>query len=156
GVTHAVHTHGNTHGLEVLGQIIRRETDAGAWAIEGKPAEAYDWGRQFIFVNLVDTDMKFGHRRDVPGYAKALEEIDAALGGYLPDLGECDLLIITGDHGCDPTAPGSDHTREYAPALMYAPALQGGPLAIRESFADIGQTVLDWLSVDGAKLPGKS
>ncbi len=156
GVTHAIHTRGNTHGLQVLGQIIRNELDLEPLNIEGKSLDAYQQDQQFIFVNLVDTDMKYGHRRDVVGYAHALEEIDAALGTYLKELGPEDLLMITGDHGCDPTAPGSDHTREYIPILMYAPGYPGGSLGVRDSFADIGKTVLEWLGLQNNEVPGKT
>ncbi len=156
GVTHAIHTKGNTHGLEVLGQIVRNELPLEPLNITDQPPSAFDANRQFVFVNLVDTDMKYGHRRDVEGYARALEEIDAAFGRLLPLLGPDDLLMITGDHGCDPTAPGSDHTREYIPIVMYSPALSGGNVGTRQSFADIGQTVLHWLGLSNTAVPGVS
>lgn len=156
GITHAIHTKGNTHGLEVTGKAIRSTLDLAPLTIEGKSLAEYDTGKQLIFVNLVDTDMKYGHRRDVQGYANALEEIDAALGDFLKHMGPDDLLMITGDHGCDPTAPGSDHTREYAPILMYSPSLPGGNLGVRQSFADIGKTVLDWLALPNKTVPGNS
>lgn len=156
GVTHALHTRGNTHGLAITGQILRNELDLAPLSIDGKPLDAYNMDKQLIFVNLVDTDMKYGHRRDVAGYAQALEEIDAALASFLPTMQPGDLLMITGDHGCDPTAPGSDHTREYVPILMHSPALPGGPVGIRTSFADIGKTTLDWLGLEAPTLPGQS
>lgn len=157
GITHAIHTKGNTHGLEITGQAISGDLDLGSLSIEGKGLEAYDTTRQFVFVNLVDTDMKYGHRRNVTGYARALEEIDAVLGRYLDTMGSGDLLMITGDHGCDPTAPGSDHTREYIPILLYSPALPGGrDLGERSGFFDIGRTVLDWLDLPQMQLLGES
>lgn len=156
GVTHAIHTRGNTHGLQVTGEAIANTLALDPLSLSGQSLSAYDTGKQFIFVNLVDTDMKFGHRRDPEGYARALEEIDAALEGYLKAMGPDDLLMITGDHGCDPTAPGSDHTREYIPILMVSPALDGGNLGIRTSFADIGKTILDWLNIEDPIVPGRS
>ena len=97
-----------------------------------------------IFVNLVDFDMLFGHRNDVEGYANALEEVDAWLPLAMAAMGEGDLLILTADHGCDPTTPGTDHSREYVPLLMYGPgAKQGVNLGVRGSLSDIGQTVAE-------------
>ncbi|TCL41353.1 phosphopentomutase [Harryflintia acetispora] len=102
------------------------------------------------FVNLVDFDMLFGHRNDVDGYAKALGEFDARLGLLLHELGAGDVLILTADHGCDPATPSTDHSREYAPMLIYGERIQGGvDLGTRETFADIGKTVLDLLGVEG-------
>ncbi len=102
-------------------------------------------GRGFYFVNLVDFDMKFGHRRDVRGYRDALEAFDGSLGTLLPLLREDDLLIITADHGCDPVFRGTDHTREYIPILAAGPRVQPRPLGVRESFADIAATVAELL-----------
>ncbi|AMX83004.1 phosphopentomutase [Geobacillus subterraneus] len=96
------------------------------------------------FVNLVDFDAKYGHRRDPQGYGDALEEFDARLNDVLPRLTADDLLIITADHGNDPVHHGTDHTREYVPLLVYSPRFQGGkPLPIRETFADVGATIAD-------------
>lgn len=109
-----------------------------------------------LFTNLVDFDMLYGHRRDPIGYGKALEEFDARLPEILDALTEEDLLMITADHGNDPTHTGTDHTREYVPLLVYSKCLQGGlSLGIRESFADIGATIAD---IFGVPLPnhGKS
>ncbi|MCX8514007.1 MAG: hypothetical protein RL017_182 [Pseudomonadota bacterium] len=94
----------------------------------------------FIMTNLVDFDMLYGHRRDVVGYKEALEYVDTRIPQILASLGKDDLLILTADHGCDPTWPGSDHTREHIPFLAYANGLSVN-LGIRTSFADIGQTV---------------
>lgn len=99
-----------------------------------------------IMTNLVDFDMVYGHRNNVEGYAQALEEFDARLPEILARLREEDLLVITADHGCDPTTPGTDHSREYVPLLVMGPALRRGVnLEIRTSFADLGQTVTDYL-----------
>ncbi|AGT32631.1 phosphopentomutase [Geobacillus genomosp. 3] len=96
------------------------------------------------FVNLVDFDAKYGHRRDPQGYGDALEEFDTRLAEVLPRLTADDLLIITADHGNDPVHHGTDHTREYVPLLVYSPRFQGGkPLPIRETFADVGATIAD-------------
>lgn len=96
------------------------------------------------FLNLVDFDALYGHRRDPIGYGKALEEYDARLTELLPLLNEDDLLIITADHGNDPVAPGTDHTREYVPLLVYNKAISAGrELPLRETFADIGATIAD-------------
>jgi phosphopentomutase len=96
------------------------------------------------FLNLVDFDASFGHRRDPIGYGKALEEFDARLTEVLPKLTEEDLLIITADHGNDPTMPGTDHTREYVPLTVYSPALNDiKELPLRMTFADIGATIAE-------------
>jgi phosphopentomutase len=98
--------------------------------------------RSLIFTNFVDFDSKYGHRRDIAGYAAALEYFDSRLPTLLSQLQPGDLLIITADHGCDPTMPGSDHTREHIPILAFTSELtQGGSIGIRETFADIGQTI---------------
>jgi phosphopentomutase len=100
--------------------------------------------RGLIFVNLVDFDMLYGHRNDVEGYARALEEVDAWLPALERKLGEGDLLILTADHGCDPTTPSTDHSREYVPLLVYGKqAAHGVNLGVRASLADIGQTVAE-------------
>ncbi|HVJ48412.1 phosphopentomutase [Desulfitobacterium sp.] len=99
-----------------------------------------------IMTNLVDFDMLYGHRNNVEGYAQALEEFDARLPEILVRLRQEDLLVITADHGCDPTTPSTDHSREYVPLLVYGPELRGGVnLGIRTSFADLGQTVAEYL-----------
>ena len=102
----------------------------------------------FIFTNLVDTDMLYGHRRDVPGYKKALEQFDTWLATFLPKLKEDDLLMITADHGCDPTYKGSDHTREEVPILVYQKNTPGKDLGVRKGFWDIAATVAKHLNVE--------
>jgi phosphopentomutase len=100
-----------------------------------------------VFVNLVDFDMLYGHRRDVAGYAKALEDFDARLPEFEKLLKPNDLAIITADHGCDPTRSGSDHTREHIPIIAFGPAAKPGALGKRETFADIGQTIAKHLGI---------
>jgi len=107
-----------------------------------------------VFANLIETDQRYGHRHDAAGFHEALQLIDAALARWLPALGEGDLLVITADHGCDPAASHTDHTREYAPLLARfdgdGARRHDGPLA------DVGASVLDWLSATEAPLPGRS
>ena len=108
------------------------------------------------FVNLVDFDMQYGHRRDINGYAGALTEFDRWLGTFLPTLGEDDLVMITADHGCDPAYTATtDHTREYVPLLILGQKVKPVSLGTRPTFADIAATVTDLLGVD-FDTPGKS
>jgi phosphopentomutase len=108
----------------------------------------------WVFTNLIETDQVYGHRKDLEGFHGALRDIDRAVGGWLPRLGDDDLLVLTADHGVDMTTPGTDHTREHTPLLAVAPGLRGrhdGPLA------DVGATVLRWLTgEDEPGLPGSS
>ncbi|MBR2442199.1 MAG: phosphopentomutase [Clostridia bacterium] len=109
------------------------------------------------FVNLVDFDMVYGHRNDIEGYARALTAFDKRLGELLPCLNEEDLLIITADHGCDPATPSTDHSREYTPMIAYGKKLKEGVnLGTRDSFADIGATVLEWFGESSDGIYGKS
>ena len=103
--------------------------------------------RTLVFTNLVDFDQDFGHRRDVAGYARALEWLDAELAAFLPRLRGGDLLVITADHGNDPTWSGWNHTREYVPVLAYGPLLPAVRLGRRETFSDIGQSLAAWLDL---------
>ena len=108
------------------------------------------------FVNLVDFDMVFGHRRDIDGYARALSEFDAWLGEFLPKLGEEDVVMITADHGCDPGYTATtDHTREYVPVLVLGKGVKPVDLGTRDSFADIAATVAELLDVQ-LDTPGES
>ena len=108
------------------------------------------------FVNLVDFDMQFGHRRDVDGYANALTEFDTWLGQFLPKLGDEDLVMITADHGCDPAYTATtDHTREYVPLVVLGKQVKPVNLGTRKSFADIAATVTELLNVP-YETPGKS
>jgi phosphopentomutase len=126
GVTESVHTGDNDDGMDRTLEYL------------AAPAPA------LIFTNLVDFDMKWGHRNDWQAYGRGLEAFDRRLGGLLPALGPQDLLFITADHGCDPTTPGTDHTREYVPLLAYGADLKAGTdLGTRGCFADIGQTIAD-------------
>jgi phosphopentomutase len=128
GVEDYVTTKSNTDGMEKL-MAAARERKEG-----------------LIFCNLVDFDMLYGHRKDVEGFAKSLEEFDVALDSYLPLLAERDLLLLTADHGCDPDPrwETTDHSREYVPILAYAPAERAGSnLGIRATLADMGQTVAE-------------
>lgn len=103
-----------------------------------------DDGAGLIFVNLVDFDMLYGHRNDPEGYARALEAFDARLPDIEARLKQNDLLLITADHGCDPTTPSTDHSREYVPILAYGPRVKGGvDLGIRPTLADLGQTIAE-------------
>jgi phosphopentomutase len=97
--------------------------------------------RGLIFVNLVDFDQQFGHRNDMEGYGAALEQFDAWLPEFTAALGQRDLAVFTADHGCDPTVPGTDHTREYVPLLATGPQVRSVDLGLRGSLSDIGQTV---------------
>jgi len=130
GVAHTVHSESNVDGMRLLAEHV--ETKA-----EG-----------LIFINLVDFDMKFGHRNNAHGYADALQEFDDFLVSFLPKLGERDLMLVTADHGCDPTHPGTDHTREHVPLLAYRPGVEGRSLGLRTCFADLGATVADVFGVD--------
>jgi phosphopentomutase len=123
GITSEVHAFGN----EAL-------FDATLEAVEGAP------DRSIVFSNFVDFDTLYGHRRDVEGYARALERFDARLPELLTRLGAGDLMVLSADHGCDPTWPGSDHTREHIPVLAHGARVRAGSLGKRATFADIGQS----------------
>lgn len=100
-----------------------------------------------VFTNFVDFDSSYGHRRDVAGYAAALELFDRRLPELMKLVTDDDILILTADHGCDPTWPGTDHTREHIPVLVYGPKVKPGSLGHRETFADIGQTVAKYFDL---------
>lgn len=100
-----------------------------------------------VFANFVDFDMKYGHRRDVAGYAQALEQFDLKLPEFEKLMQPGDIAIITADHGCDPTFKGTDHTREYIPVLVFGPGLQPGFIGRRNTFADIGQSLVKYFSL---------
>jgi phosphopentomutase len=139
GLTQSVHTEGNADGLERT-LVVAKELASG-----------------FCFVNLVDFDMLFGHRRDPHGYARALEAFDVWLPRFDALLREQDLVIVTADHGNDPTfTQTTDHTREYVPLLAYGPRVKSGTaLGTRASFSDVGATVAEWLGLEAAA-PGRS
>ncbi|OSJ62571.1 phosphopentomutase, partial [Salmonella enterica subsp. enterica serovar Newport str. SHSN006] len=97
--------------------------------------------KTIVFTNFVDFDSSWGHRRDIAGYAAGLELFDRRLPELMELVGEDDILILTADHGCDPSWTGTDHTREHIPVLIYGPKVKPGSLGHRETFADIGQTL---------------
>ena len=103
--------------------------------------------RSLSFVNFVDFDMHFGHRRDVAGYSNALHELDARLPEFMAKLKDGDLVVITADHGCDPTAPGSDHTREHIPMIFFGPNVKPQELPTADTFSSIGATLAKHLGV---------
>ena len=105
-----------------------------------------------IFTNLVDFDMLYGHRNDVEGYGKALEYFDSKLPEIIKNLKQDDILIITADHGCDPSTPSTDHSREYIPVIVYGKSLKSNiDLGIRKTYADISATVLDYFDLENLK-----
>ena len=104
-------------------------------------------GPAFVFVNLIDFDMLYGHRRNPTGYARALEKTDRVLGEFIGEMRPDDLLLITADHGNDPTFAGTDHTREYVPLLAYGQGVTPGPIGIRDGFYDLAQTVATALAL---------
>lgn len=131
GMTRTDHTTNNEDGIEKTIQYTK-EPFSG-----------------ILFTNLVDTDMIYGHRNDVEGYASALEYFDGKLPEIMAGMQEEDILFITADHGCDPTTPSTDHSREYVPLLVYGKHIRGGvDLGIRKTFADLGQTISDYLGLD--------
>jgi len=103
--------------------------------------------KSLIFTNFVDFDSHYGHRRDVPGYAAALELLDSRLPELVSQLKLDDCVIVAADHGCDPTWPGSDHTREHIPVLCYGSQIEAGSVGRRGTFADIGQSIATWLGI---------
>lgn len=138
GLTQSSHTENNADGMRQTLDCLR------------KPFTG------LLFVNLVDYDSQFGHRNDAQGYGRALEEFDRGLKEILAALEEGDLLIITADHGCDPTTPGTDHTREYVPLLAYlAGSHDGVNLGTRESFCDLAATLAEAFQIQWPG-PGKS
>jgi phosphopentomutase len=130
GITRAIHTKSDDDGMD----WVEREM------------ETVECG--LIFTNLVDFDTQYGHRNDIEGYAKNLERFDARLSAILPRLREDDLLIVTADHGNDPTTPSTDHAREYVPLIVAGRHVRvGADLGTRRTFADLGQTLADVLGV---------
>jgi phosphopentomutase len=146
GLTHSIHTSANREGLETLAQVLRGTFDLTQALLPGSKVLSPD--RELIFINLVDTDAKYGHRRDARGYGDALEEIDSFIPVYLECLGAEDLLIVTADHGCDPTAPGSDHTREYVPLLVRGAGTPAIALGTLPDYTWVASKVAGWLDVE--------
>ena len=129
GITEKTHTHGNRHGMDVTMQYARTDFQG------------------LCFVNLVDFDMLYGHRQDADGYAKALSEFDAWLSDFLSKMGENDMVLITADHGCDPSDSHTDHTREYVPLLIWGKNVTPTDLGTGATFANVAATVADALNV---------
>ncbi len=130
GITEALHTTGNQDGVNKILELMK------------KP------GGGLVFANLVDFDMVYGHRNNPQGYARALEEFDGRLPEIMAALRDDDLLIITADHGCDPTTASTDHSREYVPLMVYGKYIKGGVnLGIRESFSDVAATLAETFGV---------
>lgn len=131
GITEAIHTKDNMDGVDKTLDYMKKDN------------------KGLIFTNLVDFDMKWGHRNDFKSYAKGLEEFDARLKEIIDTMKESDILFITADHGCDPTMPGTDHSREHVPFLAYGKQLKENVnLGTRNSFADMGKTVAEVLKVE--------
>ena len=138
GVTDAVHTKSNMDGVEKTLEYMKTDK------------------KGLIFTNLVDFDMTYGHRNDVEGYGNALKEFDNRLPEIMSSLKDTDVLIITADHGCDPTTASTDHSREYIPLLVYGKQIKPGVnIGIRNGFSDIAATILDMLNLP-MKTKGKS
>lgn len=138
GITHAVHTNGNMDGVDKTVEWIKDDF-AG-----------------ILFTNLVDFDMMYGHRNNALGYARAIEDFDKRLPEITGAMRNEDILIITADHGCDPTTVSTDHSREYTPLLVYGkPIKKGVNLHTRESFSDIAATIAEYLGVE-ARTEGNS
>lgn len=144
GVTHAIHTGSNKEGLELTLKAVKNELELDKIAYNNINITQ---DAEFIFTNLVDTDMLYGHRNDAKGYGKAIEEIDTYIDDIIENMTENDLLIITADHGCDPTVEGTDHTREYVPILVYKRNIEGKNLGLIKGFDYIAQTVKNWLQI---------
>lgn len=144
GVTHAIHTGSNKEGLELTLKAVKNELELDKIAYNNINITQ---DAEFIFTNLVDTDMLYGHRNDAKGYGKAIEEIDTYVDDIIENMTENDLLIITADHGCDPTVEGTDHTREYVPILVYKQNIEGKNLGLIKGFDYIAQTVKNWLQI---------
>ena len=130
GITKVIHTSGNADGIENTINCIKDDTEG------------------LIFTNLVDTDMLYGHRNNIKGYAEALEYFDSKLPELMNNLKDTDMLIITGDHGNDPSTPSTDHSREYVPMLIYGKQIKENiNLGTRKTFADISATILEILNL---------
>ena len=143
GITHAIHTGSNKEGLELTIKAIDGTLPLDK--IKYENTVITDNSKEIIFTNLVDTDMLFGHRNNPEGYGKAIEEIDDYLDKILPLIGEDDLLVVTADHGCDPTVEGTDHTREFVPVLYYSKGIEPLNLGLKLGFDSIAERVYDWL-----------
>lgn len=145
GLDQSFPTKSNSHGMNLVAALLGHSAD-GIHSIHDRSDTTSEgsFTHGYMMVNLVEFDSLYGHRRDVQGYGRELEMFDYQLGGLLELLTEDDLLLITADHGNDPTWKGTDHTRELVPLLAYSPSFTGPiDLGDRRSFADIGQTILE-------------
>jgi phosphopentomutase len=150
GICESPHSTDNMNGLD---HLVERVGGEGAGDASGATDEAADApvGPMFVFANLVDFDMVWGHRNDSEGYARGLEAVDARVPELLEAMRDGDLLIVTADHGCDPTTAGTDHTREHTPLIAKVKGVETGvALGTRTTFADIGETVLDFYGMAGS------
>ena len=139
GLSESNRTASNAHGMQVAKEMQNRDFSG------------------LCFINLVDFDMKYGHRNDVKGYAAASTEFDNFLTDFLKDMKRDDVLLITADHGCDPATPSTDHSREYTPMLICGDAIKSGVnLGTRKTFADISATVLEYFGVAQKDTKGES
>ncbi len=148
----------NTVGVGKIGDIFAERSINDSYHDKGNPAcmarteallKEKAGGKEFIFVNYVDTDMNYGHRRDPKGYHDAVKAVDEHLGRVLELLDNDDLLIVTADHGCDPTFKGTDHTREHVPLLSFRKSGGGKSLGVREQFSDVAASVARYLGFEG-------
>ena len=144
GITHAIHTGSNKEGLELTLKAIKNELPLNEIAYD-KHSSQINPHASLIFTNLVDTDMLYGHRNNAKGYGEAIEEIDRYLSEILPALTDDDLFIITADHGCDPCVPGTDHTREKVPVLIYNKKTEGSDLGTLVGFDNVAKFIKDWI-----------
>lgn len=145
GITHAIHTGSNKEGLELTVKAIKNSLELGKIAYSDYTETNTENQPILIFTNLVDTDMLFGHRNDAKGYGKAIEEIDSYIPDIINSMQDDDILIITADHGCDPCVPGTDHTREKVPVLVYGKKLCGKNLGSITGFDYIANLIKDWI-----------
>lgn len=147
GITHAIHTGSNKEGLELTLNAVKNELNLDEIAYpdykQDKTKKMHN--SELIFTNLVDTDMLFGHRNDAKGYGKAIEEIDTYILKIMENMTEDDMLIITADHGCDPTVEGTDHTREYVPILIYSKKIEPKNLELILGFDYIANQIKNWI-----------
>lgn len=141
GITHAVHIGCNKEGLELTLKAVKNELNLDKIKYPVVPSSP---DKSLIFTNLVDTDMLYGHRNDARGYGNALEEIDVYMGQIISSLQDEDLLIITADHGCDPTVEGTDHTREYVPVMVYHKNIEPKNLGLMTGFDNVANFVRSW------------
>ena len=141
GITHAIHIGSNKEGLDLTLAAVKNELCLNDIKISDHGNKPFD----LIFTNLVDTDMLYGHRNDAAGYGKAVEDIDTYLDDIMYNMTDKDLLIITADHGCDPTVPGTDHTREYVPLLVYNKNIGTKDLGYLNGFDNVAKIIKNWI-----------